>query len=129
MYNIDTLTVCETSDPQISRMTITLRSKDRVSVDKVVKQIEKIVEVISAKCVDEDMSFVREVALIKINISRERLNELDKTFSLEILKEIIDGYIIQVSGTISEIDEFIKEIGTENISEMARSGATAIEIK
>ncbi|HEX9804259.1 MAG TPA: acetolactate synthase small subunit [Candidatus Dojkabacteria bacterium] len=127
MYNIDTLTVCQTQKPGISRMTITLHSDSNEAVEKMIKQIEKQIEVISVEFLQKDKSFWREVALIKTNVSNDRLEELSKFYDFQFLEKGIES-IIQIAGTMDRIDEFIKEIGREFVVEIARTGPTALKI-
>jgi acetolactate synthase-1/3 small subunit len=128
MYNIDTLTVCESKKPGVSRMTMTLKADERNKVEKMVKQIEKLIEVITAEIIDPDKSFWREVSLIKVDVDRERLEDLEKEYFFKILEESEQYFLIQLAGTIDNVDEFIKEVGDENIVEIARTGPTAIKI-
>ncbi len=128
MYNIDTLTVCETMKKNISRMTISLHSKEQAKINQMIKQIEKIVEVISAKELDPDDSFWRELALIKVEIMESKLKKLHNKYFFQILdKHNKSQFIVQASGTMQDIDSFIEELGKKNIVEIARTGPTAIE--
>jgi acetolactate synthase-1/3 small subunit len=128
MYNVETLTVCKTNQPGTSRMTITLREASDAKMDQVVKQIEKITEVISAKELDVDESFWREVAVVKFEADAERLAALQKSYHLEILDNYDDErFVVQVAGTSQRIDTFLQEVGGDHIVEVARSGFTAME--
>ena len=66
MYNVETITACRTHRPGISRMTLTLFENSDDKMQQVIKQIEKVAEVLSAKELDVDGSFWREVAIIKL---------------------------------------------------------------
>lgn len=128
MYNVETITACSTRTPGISKMTLTLREDSDLRMQQVIKQIEKITEVISAKELDRDNSFWREVSIIKLETAEERLEQLKKKFNYEILDhQSQDVFIVQVTGTSQLINDFIHEIGDENIIEVARSGFTALE--
>jgi acetolactate synthase-1/3 small subunit len=128
MYNVETLTVCKTNQPGTSRMTITLREASDAKMDQVVKQIEKITEVISAKELDVDESFWREVAVVKFEANAERLAALQKSYQIEILDNYGDErFVVQVAGTSQRIDTFLQDVGSDHIVEVARSGFTAIE--
>jgi acetolactate synthase-1/3 small subunit len=109
MYNVDTLTVCATHRPGISRMTLTLREDDDDRTIQVIRQIEKITEVISARELDVDQSFQ----------GKYRFDILDR--------QNHELYIVQLAGTSKMIDDFMKDLGKENIVETARSGFTAME--
>ena len=107
MYNAETVTACKTHlRPGISRVT----------------------EVISAKELDIDQSFWREVAIVKTEADASQIESLERKFNFEILDRQNHGlFIIQVSGTEKKIDDFLHELGREKIIEVARSGFTAIE--
>jgi acetolactate synthase-1/3 small subunit len=128
MYNVETLTVCKTDRPGTSRMTITLREDSDAKVRQVLKQIEKITEVISASELDVDQSFWREVAIVKLEADADRMADLDAAYHLEILDRHNDErFIVQVAGTSQLIDNFIQDAGGDSIVEVARSGFTALE--
>ena len=128
MYNVETLTVCKTNQPGTSRMTITLREASDEKMLQVVKQIEKITEVISAKELHADESFWREVAVVKFEADAERLGALQKSYHIEVLDNHSDErFVVQVAGTSQRIDTFLQDVGAANIVEVARSGFTAIE--
>ena len=129
MYNAETVTACKTHlRPGISRVTLTLREDRDDKVNQVIKQIEKMTEVISAKELDIDESFWREVAIVKTEADVSQIESLEQKYNFEILDRQNHGlFIIQVSGTEKKIDDFLHELGREKIIEVARSGFTAIE--
>jgi acetolactate synthase-1/3 small subunit len=128
MRNVDTLTVCATQQPSISRMTITLREDSDDKMLQVAKQIEKLTEVISAKELDIDQSFWREVAIIKFEADGAHLEQLRKNHAFEILvRQNNEVCVAQVAGTSQVVDSFMREVGEEKIIEVARSGFTAME--
>ena len=128
MYNVDTLTVCATQQPDISRMTITLREDSDDRMLQVIKQIEKLTEVISAKELDVNQSFWREVAIVKFEANDNLLEQLGQNYNFEILdRQNHEVFVAQVAGTSQLIDDFMKEIGEDKIIEVGRSGFTALE--
>ena len=128
MYNVDTLTVCSSRIEGISRMTITLREDDEAKVLQVIKQLERFTEVVSAKELDTDHSYWREVAIIKIEVDADHLKQFEGRYNFEILEQKSeDTYILQVAGATRKIDTFLDEIGREYIIEIARTGVTALE--
>jgi len=128
MYNVDTLTVCKSRKPGISRMTITLEEDDEARVQQVLSQLEKFTEIISVKELDTDHSYWREAAIIKVEADDEHLEEFRKDYNFEILEhKSEDIHIIQIAGSTRRIDAFIQEIGEEHIVEIARTGVTAME--
>ena len=128
MYNVETITACRTHRPGISRMTLTLYEDSDEKMLQVVKQIEKIAEVLSAKELDVDNSFWREVAVIKLEASESLIEELGRKYNFEILdRQNHEVFIIQMAGTYGLIDEFMQALGEGKIIETARSGFTAME--
>lgn len=128
MYNVDTLTVCSSRIEGISRMTITLREDDEAKVLQVIKQLESFTEVVSAKELDTDHSYWREVAIIKIEVEADHLQQFKGRYNFEILDQKgEDIYILQVAGATRKIDTFLDELGREFIIEIARTGVTALE--
>ncbi len=128
MINVDTITACATQQPGISRMTLTLREDSDAKALQLVKQIEKLTEVISAKELDIDQSFWREVAIVKFEANSEHLEQLGQGFKFEILdRQNHEVVVAQVAGTSLMIDNFMDRIGRQKIIEVARSGFTAME--
>jgi acetolactate synthase-1/3 small subunit len=128
MYNVDTLTVCSSRVPGISRMTITLKEDDDRKVTQVIKQLEKFPEVISVKELDTEKSYWREAAIVKLEVDHSQLKALAERFRFDILEQKSeDLHIIQIAGSTNHIDSFLDEIGRECIIELARTGVTALE--
>ncbi|MFO7765628.1 MAG: acetolactate synthase small subunit [Pelovirga sp.] len=128
MYNVDTLTVCRSRIPGVSRMTITLKENDQAKVDQVSRQLEKFTEVISVKELDTDHSYWREVAIVKLEMDASVLETFHGRYNFEILEQKSDDiHILQVAGSTRRIDAFLDEVGQEHIVEIARTGVTAME--
>ena len=113
MYNVDTLTVCSAKAPGISRMTLTLRENDD-KVQQVIAQLEKFIEVISAKELDREESYWREVAILKIETDRSILDALAPKYNFEVLDQL-KGHtmVVQVVGATQHIDDFMEEVGQD----------------
>ena len=128
MINVDTITACATQQPGISRMTLTLREDSDDKTLQLVKQMEKLTEVISAKELDIDQSFWREVAVVKFEADGAHMDRLSRNYNFEVLdRQNHEVIVAQVAGTSGVIDNFMAEIGPEKIIEVARSGFTALE--
>ena len=128
MINVDTITACRTQLPGISRMTLTLREDSDAKALQLVKQIEKLTEVISARELDIDQSFWREVAIVKFEADSDRMEQLFGKFRVEMLDHLNhEVFIVQMAGTSKMIDDFLQELGNDKIVEVARSGFTALE--
>lgn len=128
MYNVETLTACKTHRPGISRMTLTLREDSDDKMLQVTRQVEKMTEVISARELDIDQSFWREVAIVKFEADDTQFERLSRNHAFEVLDhQNHDLFIVQVTGTSRMIDDFLEAIGNDKIVEVARSGFTALE--
>ncbi|WP_321372247.1 acetolactate synthase small subunit [uncultured Desulfuromusa sp.] len=128
MYNVDTLTVCRSRIPGVSRMTITLEEDDQARVTQIIKQLEKFTEVISAKELDTDHSYWREVAIVKLEVDAAHIQDFTGRYNFEILEQKgEDVHILQIVGSTRRIDAFLDEVGQEHIIEIARTGVTALE--
>ncbi len=128
MYNVDTLTVCSSRVEGISRMTITLREDDQAKVDQIIRQLEKFTEVISAKELDTDHSYWREVAIVKLEVDTAHLESFRGQYNFEVLDQKgEDILILQLAGATRQIDTFLDEVGRQYIIEIARTGVTAME--
>ena len=128
MYNVETITACTTSQPGISRMTLTLREDSDQNMAQVVKQIEKMTEVISARELDIAKSFWREVAIVKCEVEDTDLEKLQSVYSMDLLDRQDDGQCVaQIAGTSQMIDNFLEAVGDDKVIEVARSGFTALE--
>ncbi len=85
MYNVETITACKTHRPGISRMTLTLREDSDDKMLQVIRQAEKMTEVISARELDIDQSFWREVAIVKFEADGTQLERLKRNHGFEVL--------------------------------------------
>jgi len=128
MYNVETITACTTPQTGISRMTLTLREDSDHNMRQVVKQIEKMTEVISARELDIDRSFWREVAIVKLLADDTFLEHLKDPHVFDILdRQDNDVCVAQIAGTWQMIDAFLLDVGDRRVLEVARSGFTALE--
>ena len=109
-YNIDSLTVGETFNPEQSRMTIVVRG-DEYILEQIEKQLSKLVEVISIKHCELSETVVREMALIKVNASamnRVGVIETANIFRAHIVDVGIDSVIVEVTGSEDKIASLIR---------------------
>lgn len=128
MYNVETMTACTTRQPGYSRITLTLYENDDDKIQQVIRQIEKMTEVISARTLDISESFLREVALIKFEANQAQFTKLLDEHHFEVLdRQNHEVYIVQLAEVSKKIDDLIQDLGNERIIEVARSGFTALE--
>ncbi|MEW6088486.1 MAG: acetolactate synthase small subunit [bacterium] len=127
-YNIDSLTVGETDDKTVSRMTIVTIGDDKI-IEQVTKQLNKLIDVI--KVVDlTDQPFVdRELVLIKVQAEgdkRSQIIEITDIFRAKIVDVSVKTVTIEVTGDEGKIQAIIELLNPFGIKEIARTGKVAI---
>ena len=127
-FNIDTLAVGPTEDPDISRVTLTVDGAVH-PIDQVTKQLHKLVNVIKIRDMEPDQTVAREMALFRVQAGVE--NRSDIMQFAEIFRgKIVDvsrrTLTIEVTGTQDKIDAFERMIRPHGLIEMARTGEVAI---
>jgi len=127
-FNIDSLVVGETDDPNVSCMTI-VSSGDERTIEQIEKQLNKKIDVIKVKTFDELQSISRELMLIKIKYNKS--NRRDIMEICEIMKaDIVDMskhfMIIQICDVPDKIKLLINMLQSISILEVARTGTVAL---
>ena len=128
-YNIDSLSVGETEDPKISRMTIVLRGDDYI-LEQIKKQLNKLINVIKIVELDTHQSVFRELAMIKVNTTMETrasVIEIVSIFRANIVDVSNETLTVEMTGDESKIEAFISLMDKYGIAEIVRTGLTAIE--
>ncbi|WP_194191739.1 acetolactate synthase small subunit [Clostridium chrysemydis] len=128
-YNIDSLTVGKTENPEISRMTITLNGDDDI-LDQFQKQLSKLQEVIRVYELKQEESMYRELVLIKVRAASENratINEIVKIFRSKIIDVCPETLTIELTGDENKISALIKLVEEFGIEELVRTGITALE--
>ncbi len=128
-YNICSLTVNETHDPAISKMTIVTEGDDAV-LEQIDKQLKKLVDVITVVDLTSSIFVERELLLIKVKTldvsQRAEVIQLTELFKGQVVTVNQTELGIEVQGRSARLDNFIKLIGKFEIVEIARSGRVAI---
>lgn len=128
-YNIDSLTVSATDDETLSRITIATFGDERV-IEQIVKQLNKLVDVLKVSDLTEGSHIEREIMLAKIRASNAGRDEVKRTadiFRGQIVDVTASLYTVQLSGDSSKLDAFLKTIGeSTEIIEVVRSGICGI---
>jgi acetolactate synthase-1/3 small subunit len=128
-YNIDSLAVGETEDPQLSRMTFVVVGDDRV-LEQVRKQLEKIVTVVRVDDISSQNFVERDLMLLKVrapaNGKRSEVRELVEIFRGKIVDVGADEVMIEISGRESKIEAFIERMRPYGITELVRTGRIAM---
>ena len=127
-FNIDTLNVGPTLDPEISRMTIVVRGDDKV-LDQVNKQLDKLVNVISVEDFGDTEYVDRELVLLRVKAdskSRADIMQICDIFRAKIIDVQPKRLAIEITGSESKIDKFVALMEPFGISELTRTGKIAL---
>ncbi len=128
-FNIDSLTVGETEDPNYSRITI-YASGDDSTRKQVMKQLKKLYNVKEVKVMERDKSVYRELALIKLRNNPETRQEVLSAVDI-FRSKIVDfspsALCVEITGETSKIEAFIALVEHVGILEMCRTGIVALE--
>jgi len=128
-YNIDSLAVGETEDPNLSRMTFVIVGDDRVQ-EQVRKQLEKIVTVVRVEDIGSQVYVERDLMLIKVKAAtggqRSEVRELVEIFRGRIVDVGEDQVMIEISGRENKVQAFIERMRPFGIIELVRSGRIAM---
>jgi acetolactate synthase-1/3 small subunit len=127
-YNIDSLAVGETEDPQLSRMTFVVVGDDSV-LEQVRKQLEKIVTVVRVVDISARDHVERDLMLIKVKAqagTRSEIRELADIFRGRIVDVAPETLTIEISGQERKIEAFIELMRPFGIVELVRTGRIAM---
>ena len=127
-YNIETLNVAPTEDPTMSRLTLTTYGDDH-QIEKITKQLNKLVEVVKVVDLSEGAHIERELMLIKVKALGSARAEIKRTadiFRAQVVDVTPTTYTIQIAGTTDKIDGFIDALAENTILEVVRSGVSGI---
>jgi len=129
-YNIESLTVARTLDPELSRMTIVVDVDDKQR-QQVIKQMNKLINVLQASDLTDSPAVVRELVLVRIRMALETRTAVLKEaeiFGGRVVDSSTEGFAIEVTGAPEKLNEFIDVMGSYGEVEVTRSGALAIAL-
>ena len=127
-FNIDTLAVGPTEDPDVSRITLTVDGAVH-PIDQVTKQLHKLVNVMKIRDMEPDTTVAREMALFRVSApveSRAEIMQFAEIFRANIVDVSRRTMTIEVCGSQPKIDAFERMIRPHGLIEMARTGEVAI---
>ena len=128
-YNIDSLTVGETDDPNFSRITITLDGDDHLC-EQIINQLYKLHNVKKVKLLGSGSSVERELMLIKVSNKVKNRSEIMTAvdvFRASVIDYSPEAMCIEVTGSPSKMDAFVKLMQPFGILEMCRTGIVALD--
>jgi acetolactate synthase-1/3 small subunit len=127
-YNIDTLNVAPTADPTASRMTIVTRGDD-ATLEQIVKQLNKLVEVMKVQDFREGEFVDRELVLVKVSVdskTRAEVMQITDIFRAKIVDVQPKTLTIEVTGDESKVDKFLNLMKSFGVVELTRTGKVAL---
>ncbi len=127
-FNIDTLNVAPTLDSSMSRMTIVVRGDDK-TLEQVVKQTEKLVDVIKVDDFRDDEFVDRELVLMRVNVNektRSEVLQICDVFRAKIVDVRLDKLVIEITGNEGKIAKFLSLMEHFGIAEITRTGKVAL---
>jgi acetolactate synthase-1/3 small subunit len=127
-FNIDSLAVSHTDQPDTSRMTITLHGDD-VAVEQAAKQLYRLIDVLKVQDVTSEPVVAQELALVKIRATDGNRAEILKLVELSkgrVVDVAGESVVIEVTGPESEVDAFVDLVRTYGIKELVRTGSVVM---
>ena len=127
-FNIESITVGHTEQPQISKMTIVVHVEDKQKLEQLLKQLQKQVDVLKVQDISDKAIVVRELALIKVvspPAVRAEINSIVEPFRAQTIDTGKNVVTFQVTGHSEKIDAFIELVRPYGIKELTRTGVTA----
>ena len=127
-YNIESLSVGETLDPAVSRMTLVVRG-DEFVIEQVMKQLHKLIDVIKVSDLTDDRHVERELVLVRVNAEPQHRAEILRTadiFRAKVIDVTPISFILEATGDEMKIEALIELLRPMGIQELVRTGKVAI---
>ncbi|HSK51945.1 MAG TPA: acetolactate synthase small subunit [Clostridia bacterium] len=127
-FNIDSLAVSRTDQPDVSRMTVTLHGDD-VAVEQAAKQLYRLIDVLKVQDVTSEPTIQHELALVKVRATDSTRAEILKVVELSkgrVVDLAPEAVIVEVTGSEQEVDTFVGLVRTYGIKELVRTGAVVM---
>ncbi len=128
-YNIDSLTVSETEDPSVSRMTILVNAQDERILEQIKKQLNKLIDVVTVIDFTKKEYIERELVFVKIVVPKKDAAKVKKTVAKaggRIVEHKGDTVIAEIVAEQGHVAEFMKNIQGFQVAELVRSGRIAM---
>src|SRR6201997_2735805 len=130
-YNIESLTVARTLDPEVSRMTIVV-DVDSTLRQQVIKQMNKLVNVLQAVDLSESPAVRREMVLVRVRTvqeSRAAVLKEAEIFGARVVDSSVEGFALEATGDPEKLDEFIDVMRSYGDIDVTRSGLVAVSLE
>ncbi len=130
-YNVESLTVARTLDETLSRMTIVVDVEHKVRA-QVVKQLNKLINVLQAQDLTEEKAVAREMILVRVRAemaNRTAILKEAEIFQARVVDSSVEGFAIECTGDPEKLDEFIDLMRSYGEIEVTRSGLVAVSLE
>src|SRR4051812_45447760 len=130
-YNIDTLNVGPTHDPNLSRMTIVTHG-DESTLEQIVKQLNKLPDVIKVQNFGDGEYVDRELVLVKVAVdskTRAEVMQITDIFRAKIVDVQPKSLTVEITGAGSKVEKFLELMKTFGVKELVRTGKAALPRK
>lgn len=128
-FNIHTLNVAPTHDPELSRVTAVVKGDDKV-LDQITKQLKKLINVVEVDDFEHDEAVSRELILVKLNANESNRGEtiqICELFRAKIINVQHDNLVVELTGDEGKINAFLGLVEKYGIIELARTGNLAMK--
>ena len=127
-FNIDSLTVSATNDPDVSRITIVFTG-DTITIQQIVAQTEKLEVVRGIKILDSRKSFFRELLMVKVKAGKEQRSEIKEIVDIyraKIINLSHDTMVLEIIGNPDKLEGFLAMLEDYDILDICRTGISCI---
>ncbi len=128
-FNIDSLTVSATNDPEISRITIVFEGDHNI-LHQIVTQTEKLEVVRSIKILERSNSYFRELLMVKVRAdmeTRHDVKEIVDIYRAKVISLTKTDMVLELTGSPEKLDAFMNMLTDFEIVDICRTGVTGIE--
>ena len=130
-YNIESLTVARTLDPTLSRMTIGVDVDPKLRA-QVIKQMNKLINVLQATDLTESPAVMRELVLLRVRSAMEHRTAILKEaeiFGARVVDSSVEGFALEVTGESEKLEEFVSVMESYGEIDVTRSGTVAVSLE
>ena len=128
-FNIETITVGAAEQKDLARLTVTIKGDERM-VEQVVKQLQKLIDVVKVSILEPEDTVTRELALVKVGTldTKVRSDVINYTeiFKGHVVDVAHDSLVVEITGDTDKINAFIELMRPFGLKEIARTGVTAL---
>ena len=129
-FNIDSISVGVTQNPEFSKMTITTIG-DEKQIEQIVKQLDKMIDTIEVKRLDDKKTVFRELALFRVKVSKPsdsmEINNIANSFGAKVHDARKDSIMVELTSTPDQINNLQELLKPYDIVDIARTGVAALQ--